>query len=1374
MDKVQDKNILPVKPKLVIEIIERIQGVLNSLKLLNGIDMYDYNRMIEDYVLGILNIVYTMDFKNLNSEKKNFPAIDLGDRKRRVGVQITTNNERDKITTTLEKFFNHELDKDFNVLWIFIFGEKKTYRGKFNTKNKFVFDKEKHIIDIGVLFKEIEKKDEGILYELSDYLNKKHGYFNAQLALVYTEKITIQVDDNFIHRKWIPMQYLNSTNQRIEDFYIWPEVVIRNNHRVVIVCEAGFGKTEEAKNLNNTIVEKCALNFPVYYELSTYSSGKIEEIILEKYPEIPFENVTLILDGFDELGENEMMFRKQLEAFTNRYPTTSVILTSRRSHFDGEEITEGGTFDGYSAFQIAPFTDEQIYQYVDGRNEDSSQFMMHIAWKGYYEYIRNAFFMVHLVNLYIEDKELPDADILFDKLIDKSILIDKTHFRGVIKRDDYKDLKDYLMSLGFISYAIDKRGFTIKHLSAIFNNEKIETLLKHVTIWQKKSDDKWYFIHNNFAEFLSAKFLSVLPFAEYKSIIATGDNLNLLIPRWEQVVNFLLTMSQDKALISWIVENNLDLLSKIEVQHLDDTTKDRLFIRYFDEYRDKRIFMRYDVVNSIINAKLIYSRLQLEYLIKHIKEDAHFTIVQNSISLIEASSELYGMEKDVYLLLSNIVESDHYRKFEKKDAIRALADHKLISSEILKKFIRINENKEDQYIRSGYFYAIWMLDFSDEMSDYLVESYDKVSYRSEHDTDLVDQYIFYEKAVGQFKAVSSINLGIDKIREVANRFEPATNLVNGLIVSLKTMHKNGENVDKLIFRLYTTLSEKFDSTINEVIKLVKELKIGKGLIKYLLSHNNKRVIHNFDIIIDRKAADYIISWYQSDQYNEENAKEIILSLSMKNPYATRIFNAHKQKTGEDRIARLASFEQSRQKALEAEDRIQKIIFYEYEAEKAIKEFLDKHTDGQSVKICDMIEERKIHRDEYSEFDRLLSNLVSRYFNEDKMLEPQLTNVEDRNFFILRVQYYKHRIERGYRLEGEYLDELKRICFDKVEKYRKKDFFSIIDGEYKGIYYEVIYTSYFYYVYGFDYPIHFLQKMLLIDWRYYEDPRDFHKVLNRLTVEQSKRYIESNMREGHIYGDTLKYHVDFCIEHELYDHCNAMENYLNHENDDFGGKKAAVKYILVVKGTEYFMKNYYNELDCQLLNEVNRMLIKFDAELLATKVKSQTSSDDDEDQRMYNLKILIRCNELSGLIDYMSWIKENKKSYWKDRGYSSINEAVALFRNPAGLQVLAEMCALMLSEDYDDDDFDNLYRNSKAALIDIARESDEGAKIVYDKVKNIMTEYDNIEDIGFMNHILDDVAELLRGATSAPLKFSQAVILHTRLSQLRRIKELDDC
>ncbi len=1356
-------NTLPIKLGLLEEIIDRIQSTVNLIEHLNKVDIFDHNRMIEDYVLGILNIVYSMEFINLNDEKKNFPALDLGDRKNRIGVQVTTNNERAKITETLKKFFAHELDKEFDIVWILIFGKKKNYKS-FDCKDDFDFNRKKHIIDISDLEVEIKKKDEDALKTLNEYLNRKHGDFESQKAMSHTDKMTRNVNENFISRKWIPTEYLNSTNSKIQDYYLWPAEVIKKHNKIVIVCDAGFGKTEEANNLTNTIGGDFSLKFPFFYNLSTFDKTSLVDLVREVYPMIPFKNIVFILDGFDELGDRELKFRVQLEELIKRHPLLSVVLTSRSSHFDGEETLKGNTFEGFSTFQIAPFTDPHIHQYLAIRKADPEKFFTCVYMQGYYEHIRNAFFMVNLVELFIDEGALPEANTLFERLVSKSIIFDKTHYRTVINKEQFDDMNQYLMAVGFISYAVDKRRFEKRHLKAIFKENTVEELFKHVTIWQKVEAKQWYFIHNNFAEYLAAKFLSILPFEDYKTIISTGDEQNHLVPRWNQVMNFLLTLSQDKALMSWITENNLSLLGKADIHHLDDTTKDRLFFRYFEEYRIKRTFMMYDVVKNIIKASIIYSPAQIQYLLDVISKNAHFTIVHNSLHLMESVDKLYGMKEQVRKVLSELICSEHYRNYEKKDAVTALADHNLITEKSLFKYIKSNIITEDQYLRSGYFYAIWTLNLSDIMIDYLIDSYDKVNYRSKHATNLVDQHMNYEKAVGQLRKISSIEKAIEKVREIADRYESASNLVNGLIIAIKNMHNKGEYVNELIYKLYFTLSEEFDSSLNDVVGIIEEFRIGKGFIIYMLNDDSKRTIHQLDTIIDEVASDYIVSWYQSEQYDYDDARQIILNLTLKNPFSVKIFEAHKLKTGEDRIAQLAGYKERNECNKRAATDILKVIFDQEEAQKAIQEFLDNHTQGQYVKVDKIVENRKNHRNEYSEFDRLLVNFIIEYFDKDKDVEPNLTDFEDRDFFILRVQYYKHRRGREYKLEGEYLNKLKHICFERIGKYKEKPFVSIVNGTYKGVFYEAIYLSYFFYVYKFEYPIYFLKKMLLIDRRYYSDHRDFYKVLNKLSVDESRDYIEHNITHGYVHGDTLKYHVDFCLENKMFDLVVDMEKYLELEEDEFVGKKAAVEYILEVKGTTYFMNNHYDKLQGILLVEVDNIIAKKDSTALIDTMKNKYALADEEQQQLYALKMLIRCNNLNGLEEYLFWIQKNRRSYKEEHGRDTINDAVGDFKDITGVPILAEICALMLWEKYDDDDFDNLYRNAKAALSNIAAQSEETVKYVHVEVKKVMNNYDHVADIGFMNHILDDTSERSREVQSVPLTFRDA---------LEKYKELED-
>ena len=65
----------------------------------------DINRVSEDVLILLLSEVYDhKNLENLNvSEGSNFPAIDLGDKEKRVAYQITSTSTSDKIKDTLKK-----------------------------------------------------------------------------------------------------------------------------------------------------------------------------------------------------------------------------------------------------------------------------------------------------------------------------------------------------------------------------------------------------------------------------------------------------------------------------------------------------------------------------------------------------------------------------------------------------------------------------------------------------------------------------------------------------------------------------------------------------------------------------------------------------------------------------------------------------------------------------------------------------------------------------------------------------------------------------------------------------------------------------------------------------------------------------------------------------------------------------------------------------------------------------------------------------------------------------------------------------------------------------------------------------------------------
>ena len=71
------------------QIIRELAIAQTEMEYQCGLGIYDDVHYWEEIARGLLNGCYGFHLVNLNEEKKNFPGIDLGDRERGIGVQVT-------------------------------------------------------------------------------------------------------------------------------------------------------------------------------------------------------------------------------------------------------------------------------------------------------------------------------------------------------------------------------------------------------------------------------------------------------------------------------------------------------------------------------------------------------------------------------------------------------------------------------------------------------------------------------------------------------------------------------------------------------------------------------------------------------------------------------------------------------------------------------------------------------------------------------------------------------------------------------------------------------------------------------------------------------------------------------------------------------------------------------------------------------------------------------------------------------------------------------------------------------------------------------------------------------------------------------------
>ena len=121
-----------------------------EIKLNSKFGLYDINKICEDVIKDIFNLIHKYKLVNINIvEQKNFPAVDLGDKKKGIAIQVTSCPSHRKIQYTINQFLAKNLYCDYPILKIVALKDRRKHRNPFITKGKISFNEKKDIMDLG-------------------------------------------------------------------------------------------------------------------------------------------------------------------------------------------------------------------------------------------------------------------------------------------------------------------------------------------------------------------------------------------------------------------------------------------------------------------------------------------------------------------------------------------------------------------------------------------------------------------------------------------------------------------------------------------------------------------------------------------------------------------------------------------------------------------------------------------------------------------------------------------------------------------------------------------------------------------------------------------------------------------------------------------------------------------------------------------------------------------------------------------------------------------------------------------------------------------------------------------------------------------------
>lgn len=470
-------------------VTEKLGWFKSQIELENEINFYDNNIGSEDFMCGLLNYVYGWHLVNLNKKDKNCPGIDLGDEENRVAVQITSDNSRKKVQSTIDTFLKKEYEKKYSKLIFVILGSKTRFSKDFDTANKFVFDRIKDVIDINQIIKDLDNCDDEMIFQVHSYIEEKmrvpdksKNYNDINSLLLETrEKIHAMCLTKLralgISRDIGELIIEDGISTELPDF-------IKQKGVKFLIGDFGSGKShllyQNTLKLVDSYQKRDIDKIPVFLEASDINKyGSISDYC--KIIDIDIECAFIIIDSLDE-GDYDLIEKivNEVEFLENRYDDINIIVGSRPISFligkknihmpllsDGEINGLYTRITGDSSFSIEHrFDGKEKKRMLTMIRKPFFAILYAIYMKDHHFYMKNE---VDMINYFIEKSmqpyllKNPQINLDFEKM--SALSIERNY--GIIHKSEIpRDINlDALIKSGFVR--LEEAGSIVFNLPII-------------------------------------------------------------------------------------------------------------------------------------------------------------------------------------------------------------------------------------------------------------------------------------------------------------------------------------------------------------------------------------------------------------------------------------------------------------------------------------------------------------------------------------------------------------------------------------------------------------------------------------------------------------------------------------------------------------------------------------------------------------------------------------------------------------------------------------------------------------------------------------------------------------------------------------------
>lgn len=527
-------------------------------------------------------------------------------------------------------------------------------------------EKDTGIHSVGTLLKDDVNEHEFILLDIAgSKINYAYRYMHNGLKftpeILLPQKKNLQSDIIKTTAPLLPQEsclkrkvktILGDINNSNSDGLLWSDLIgtdldeyIKENNLIILLGDAGSGKSFELQRIYQNYIDDEEY-FPIWVQLKNVSNEKLSEYIGYCKNTIGRKTPMLIFDGLDEMqGQNIINFIRDIGSAVVDDTEIKVVLSVRTAL--------SRPIDGFIQCTLIDVDDAGIKVYANSKGVDAELFYKAVCKSGCLGLARKPFYLVEMVKLFANTNTLPKEIDLLPKMINNRFYdSDKKHTQTLLQGEGLVENEALLhRTLGEISFFMQTHK---EYILSNYNytdiwNLNVRNLLSRTGLLTKSLIDNtvaWEFEHNNFREYLAAKYLNRLSFNKIISIIVYDKNRSKLRPSWLNVVAYLLSMQNDDQLINWLITNAKDALCNFESDKLTLANRNEIFIVVMNDTISKQlpIFSLYDV-NKL--GRYFQSDETISFMLGILKTNTNNYAVSSVLHVLRCCDNFFGKENEL-------------------------------------------------------------------------------------------------------------------------------------------------------------------------------------------------------------------------------------------------------------------------------------------------------------------------------------------------------------------------------------------------------------------------------------------------------------------------------------------------------------------------------------------------------------------------------------------------------------------------------------------------------------------------------------------------------------------------------------------------------